>query len=1004
MAATFVNKAGVQHFFSTGPGVGTTVSFLDTPAIAVTAGNFLSVVFRAGSGVDPANITVTDTAGNTYVLDGQVSAAAPNSRLFAYSCRNCLGHPANVVHCAWTPARAFVALNVSQYSGMPVDIGVDVVSVSQPAGGTTATVTPSSAYTDQLVIVAADLTSSGHSNISPAVFTLLYQSTYDGGTPVGIGSHDVWYSINSTRQFNGTQPITCTYFGGFETVSKSMLAVIYRQAPSSGVPVTTPLAAQTPCTPQATVGNGGKGKAGCNVGGIGGGHEYTGPFGSVPQHDDPDDGEILTGEPGEDLDAWIELVHTDYPSGDQTTYRRSFEELADDDVYEGGRKESGVLSIGQVEHALGNEQGGFEAASTDIELSDERDRLFRDLAADQDLDGDEYRIKAATRSARAEHTTPRVLQRGIVQAAALESMLKAKLTGVDWLFSDFGPFGPDRKDPNYTFGDLAGAAPDMTSDTKSQPIALLYGEKSDEGAVDPITLAPASKGLLPGFYLGKFDLGDVLPDAPATTGRTLAEAVALMQTLVDDDADHATWNSTLGFDIGGDDIVTLKALGTVPDTWEALADIIGGGDLNAVLAQGSTPAPSDTIWGFVATGLGPWFRYTGVYGSDLGGGNAQNMHDRTKLDPVTRSDIMVPGINWPFAAPYFELTNPDTGRVFWLTGVFVRGPLLDDHLNGVVTLAFNAIGIEDVGDGSGLPIAHVEAAKQHRLENHWLNLWSSGPYATPVTFPQFADGVPKVRSSSFTTRQNFFQAQLGGEGLTVSWYSDKQQSTLDIVRQWNAETDSRIGVNQHGQIIDWGFDETEDTSAWPKLNHVADIYGPITRTSGEERENVVSGSCDWDPDFEKFRVGPITFSSTTGIQKYKGRTKQGDAINSEVLDDQTQFGWVLQRRLVRLQFGVTLLELKVPIKPWINYDVGRGLLLTSEDGPGPNGYVDHEHIIMRRQIDLASELLTLTLWDVKALRELLTGDTSPIVDPIYASVGGAVVFATDSHETVYASR
>jgi hypothetical protein len=327
----------------------------------------------------------------------------------------------------------------------------------------------------------------------------------------------------------------------------------------------------------------------------------------------------------------------------------------------------------------------------------------------------------------------------------------------------------------------------------------------------------------------------------------------------------------------------------------------------------------------------------------------------------------VPGINWPFGNPYFELTNPDTGRTFWLTGVFVTGPLLDDHLNGVVTLAFNAIGIEDVGDGSGLPIMRIEDAKQHRLENHWINQWSSGAYATALVFPQFEDGTAMVRSSSFTARQQFFIDQLGNDGILVSEYADTRQSNLDIVRQWNTDTESKIGINQHGQIIDFGFDEFVDPSAWPRLNHVTDIFGPLVRTAGEERENVVTGSCDWDPDFDKARAGPFTYTSSAGIAKYKGRIRQGQPINSKMLDNTDHFQWILQRRLSRLEFGLTMIQVQVPIDPWLTVDVGEGILLNSEDGPGPLGYVDEPCIIMRRKISLQTRLMTLTLWDISGL-------------------------------------
>lgn len=160
------------------------------------------------------------------------------------------------------------------------------------------------------------------------------------------------------------------------------------------VPSNSPQAINT-CNPQTTVSNGGKGNAGCNTGGVGWTRSYTGPWGAVPQHADPTDGELLTGKESKGIEAWIELKHVDYPSEAVTTYRRAMIPLAhhpDKDGY----KTDGLLAIGDVEHALGNEQGGLEAATVNLEFTDVRDRFFRNLLVDQELEGDELYIKLSS--------------------------------------------------------------------------------------------------------------------------------------------------------------------------------------------------------------------------------------------------------------------------------------------------------------------------------------------------------------------------------------------------------------------------------------------------------------------------------------------------------------------------------------------------------------------------------------------------------------------------------
>lgn len=150
------------------------------------------------------------------------------------------------------------------------------------------------------------------------------------------------------------------------------------------VPIDTPDAPQIDCDPQTEVGAGGRGAAGCNTGGVGfvTTNDYT--AGGIPEHDDPDVGELVSGKVG--LEVWIELVH------EGTTYRRAMVPLSD--RLEGGYKSPGLVSVGVIEHALGNERGGYEPATIDVELSDTFDNLIRGIIGDdEEIEGDELRVK-----------------------------------------------------------------------------------------------------------------------------------------------------------------------------------------------------------------------------------------------------------------------------------------------------------------------------------------------------------------------------------------------------------------------------------------------------------------------------------------------------------------------------------------------------------------------------------------------------------------------------------
>jgi len=874
-----------------------------------------------------------------------------------------------------------------------------------------------------------------------------------------------------------------------------------------------------PCTPQTQTGNGGTGHAGCNTGGVGFVSLYNGPWGSVPSHADPIPGESMVNARGVDL--WVEIVHTDFPTGDQTTYRRAMVDIADDPTYQGGLKSGGLLGVGDIEHGLGNEQGGFEAATVDIAYADSADRLFRNLLAGQELEGDEVRIKLATPAGRVAAVAPRVIARAVAQKPRLWSALNASFSASDYLFSEFGPFGPGRQFPSWLIPE--SIFPHATADSLKLSLPVLYGEKSDEGAVDPLTGVVNPKGLVPLIYVGPASLATTTtvvtfppldpslvppPDVEVQyllhpAGELTFQAVPEHSTLDRYQANlfaagttdpllgtlnlglpQPDSNNTISYDAAawlnsqalGDYDVTVTAIRGA-DTSESLAsnafsvplsaETTGGGwggPINtdpyfAVVASynnrgsrvvrksgvagpydptghdfrvtwteapqaaeywvfmytpgvwdayanpqaaasvrykrlSATPTNSrDPAWDYYVDWTGPtdgavwppaaggtttqtdtWDTYVvcghaifdilAVYGSDLGQGSAIAEQQRVRIDPGTRGDILCPFFpTWPFATPYRDFTAQD-GSVYRMTVIYARGPLSQSHRDGVINMTINAIGIEDVGDGTGLPLTDAHAVQQHWIENFLINNYRSGTWVTDGTHPRWSDGIAMVRSSSFAALQTLERSRLGGRGLTVGWYAADQKVLQDWFREWNQSTDSRLGINADGQIVVAAIDETFDTTTWPHVRHEVDLFGDVVMTSGEERENVVSGVCDWDPDTRQFRGHTVVYESQRAITEYKGRRKEGNKIESTILVSELQLRWVLQRRLARLQSGTKVTEITGKID-LLDYDVGTGVLLTTIEGTGATGYVDKPFLILRRRFRVSDRLVTLTLLDLE---------------------------------------
>lgn len=796
-------------------------------------------------------------------------------------------------------------------------------------------------------------------------------------------------------------------------------------------PVTTPLGPQTPCLPQTTVNNGGKGKSGCNTGGQGFTLPVISAYGTVPVHADVTDGETLKDKP--QVDLWFDLRHLD-TSDVTTAYQRAKVELGDLNTYERGRKSAGLMALGDIEYSISNEQGGPETATINIQYSDAQDRLLRTQLETEEYEGDEIYIKAASPVARKAATTPRIFLRGIVQKPpTLNNPMMATIAATDSMFADSGPFGSQRKWPLPIPAGVFSAK-GAPQDTLSLSLPWLYGIKTDEGASDPITGQLLSKGLCPLIFAGQESItapvsnlptsGNAPPTYPTgQMGPLGGDGSFISDGTVTSDPFHAVGRVDAGVltMIDFNRAATPSIAGTVfgfrivwfdpnpvpPDyyivfqipagfpTWDAFANPAPAGtniryktfgnlpthpfpdwDFGVVYftspddGNAWPPGPSNDLWDIWIAFGHPIYSVISLYASNLGNGDPSATPDRVQIDLNAHGgvDFLVPGYpNWPFAQTYREYTDTTDGTVYWLTVIYAKGPISEDAKKGRVTMAINAVGIEDKGDGTGLPLIDLELCKQHWLENPVLSKWTSGLWADNTTYPKWNDGTPKVKSTTFVDRQAYQAASFGGRGLTASWYIPKADTMSAHVKELN-KTESFLGFNEQGQWIDFGLDERVDTSTWPVIDHVTRIFGAVQWGSGIQRENVVVGTGDWDPDADKWRWPNSTFSSATGITRYKHQKKSGDPINLLTLNDQGQINWVLRKRLARLANSITTIDIEGD-KGFCDNGLGTGISLTTIEGTGASGYVNRKMLIMRKKINLSKKPMTVTytLWDVQNL-------------------------------------
>jgi hypothetical protein len=750
-------------------------------------------------------------------------------------------------------------------------------------------------------------------------------------------------------------------------------------------PATPPSVPTVSCKPTTTVLTSPAHSAGCNQGGTGWTPTFTGTSGSVPVGADPVVGETLTGKPG--VHVWAEITNTIYPAGTVTETLR----YAMTDLDDATRKEGRLLSIGDVEFSLSDAQGNMQAGTIDIQISDVNGRPIGTRLVDSTkkyIARNEIAVFCISTAGRRALVRPKRVGRALLtddrySAAAM------KFSGIDPFFQDGGAFGPDKKVPMWTIPAYYVNAP---MDVYAKPLPIIIGEVSDEGATDPATNLPNSRGLCPLTFVGIDPLGTGPGGAAENWGRfnvCLFAAYAIVGlygadlsadlygigNAVSDGANPSV--ITLG---GSPDLSTIVAklaaaatAGTTDDSLMlTLFTGLHGGVVKAQITAADDTAKTVTISATVAVGDTVGFATLAGLAAGVDWLIGEDPQTRVKLDLVTRNgkDCMVFGYpNYIRTTTYEDIMGSD-GEIYRVQDIWVRGPLLDAHLNGQVTLAANVIGVEDQGDGTGLPITDYFTAYNWFIENCVI-VNSKIPKGPGSLFPQtdgdlaaYADGTYMVKGSTFVAAQAASAIDFGGDGYKVGAYFGDPISTRDAIQLWNDNGGCRLGVNEDGQIFVWRLDRTVDTTTWPRVEHVNRVFGEVARTHpSTEVENVVQGTCDWDADGARYRNPLTVFTSTTGILHNKSIRKNSKLIDGKLTRDPLQWNYVLQQRLAYAQDGPVYVTFTGDIG-LMDYGIGSGIQFTSIMGPGSVGYVDQPLIILSKRYMVDSHLVTLFCLDV----------------------------------------
>ncbi len=663
------------------------------------------------------------------------------------------------------------------------------------------------------------------------------------------------------------------------------------------------------------------------------------------------------------------------------TLRYALTDLDDEE-----RKEGRLLSIGDVELALSDTQGNLEAGTIEISLSDVPGRPIGTrmaAAGTRSFQRDEIVILALTEAGRraTPSLTPKRLGRALIQDAQYVTPAVAKFSGTDPLFCDGGAFATDRHIPTWTYP--SGAYAFAPTDIYSKPIPIILGEKADYGAIDPVTNLPSERGVIPLTFVGMDNLATGPGGSAEPWGRFNLCLFAIYQmTLYGSDFGGGIWgrSGATGATSDGGEPTSIITLDGSPD----LSSVSVLGDM-AITLYTRTGRDERQIIAKTATTVTINNSLAAADCTDVNWYITRQLPQRVLIDLGARQgdDVMIPGYPGYVRAHHYE-DLLDAGETYRVTDCWVRGPLLDAHLAGEITLAANVVGVEDQGDGAdgdGVPITDYFLAYLWWVENILLRN-AKQPTGPGLLWPQadgdllaYADGTYAVNARSFIDAQAQTVAAFGGRGFQVSACLDTALPVRDAIARWNTNGQCRLGINEHGQIFVWRLDALADPTTWPRVDHVSRVFGDVTRTNPQaEMENVVQGSCDWDADGARFRNPLVVVPSPLGIAHNKGVRKYSAVLEGTLVRDPAQWAFVLNERLAAQRDGPIYVEFTGDAG-LMDYPLGSGISFTSIMGPGALGFVDQPLIILKKRFAIDSHLVTLTCLDPPGL-----------IDPAYLFV------------------
>lgn len=711
-------------------------------------------------------------------------------------------------------------------------------------------------------------------------------------------------------------------------------------------------------------------------------------------------------------DIWVEVDWEPYPASTTITYRWAPRPFAD----AGSWKEARVASIGPIERSLSDDDGHYEIARTRIVL-DDHDGLIRGLLgtdATSVLTGRIATVKLLSEAGRRAGTTPRMLFRGAISEVQLRKGRQIELTITDLVGSSFSNF-----DLEKTIGVPIGSEhTNLPEDSRGLIYPVIYGEHSDNGAVDE-NGDSAEKGLLPVIDTGDYHpFGEDIPNSYVTPPRNVTATLvgagsgsrtyyygitavtSFGETTLSNVASVSGCPDSLDVDTyvlvewdapatGASYVIAYKVFGRSTNPPKKRLDTMNNGGTFVSPEteyrdgrQGSrtdfdtekSPGPPKTntavlegenmAWGRLVVSGGS-VNVTQVFASDLADGEEPK---RIEIDVDGPDVVTSNSAAWPHSDPFIEVGG------IRQTVIYMRGPRLTAHREGSVTVAVNACGYEDVGDGSGDMISQAFYQWQHLVNEHILKDEGTG-YRTGDWGPleTYANGDAQIWTSKVEAAQDLSVERIGGTGYLGAIAIHEPTTVRELMRRFCLTFDAFLGVNHFGQVFPCLIDERANPATGRLYRDRIDLIElSDQRFDHDAVESEITYDYDWDADAQAFRVTDQRVEDVDAASALKG-ARFGDTQELYFTRDSATARDSRLRRLFRHKKAPRYVSVTTNLLG-LEEELADPMRLTHYDGLGTDGDVNLPGFIRSHRVD--RESVTLEMLDLRRMGSLLAPSSS----------------------------